>query len=115
MREKITILSLIELVSSLPPEARTLSLEAIGQQTKLPLDGVDFLLMKALALHLIEAVIDQVAGTVRVSWVQPRVLTMDQVQRLAGQLDAWADRVADVQRSLQESAAGLIPVSSVAA
>ena len=36
--------------------------------------------MQTLALHLIEGVIDQVEGSVQVSWVQPRILTMPQVR-----------------------------------
>ncbi|PSC67973.1 26S proteasome non-ATPase regulatory subunit 13-like protein B, partial [Micractinium conductrix] len=60
MREKITILCLMEMVSNLPPESRTIALADVAQRTKLPMDGVEFLLMKALALHLIEGVIDQV-------------------------------------------------------
>lgn len=35
---------------------------------------------QTLALHLIEGVIDQVDGTVQVSWVQPRILTLPQVR-----------------------------------
>jgi 26S proteasome regulatory subunit N9 len=31
-----------------------------SERTKLTIDGVEFLLMKALALHLIEGIIDQV-------------------------------------------------------
>jgi hypothetical protein len=37
--------------------------------------------MKSLSLHLIEGSIDQVDGTVAVSWVQSRVLTAKQVSR----------------------------------
>lgn len=33
---------------------------------------------QALALHLIEGVIDQVDSSVSVSWVQPRILTLPQ-------------------------------------
>ena len=51
---------------SLPAQERTISLEAIGQRTKLEVDGVEFLLMKSLSLHLIEGVIDQVDGNVKV-------------------------------------------------
>lgn len=47
LREKITILCLMELVGSLPPERRTVPLASIADATKLPLDGVEFLLMKA--------------------------------------------------------------------
>lgn len=51
---------------STTPDHRTYSLGVIAQHTKLSLDGVEFLLMKALSLHLIEGVIDQVAGIVQV-------------------------------------------------
>lgn len=40
----------------------------IAERTKLSVDGVEFLLMKTLSLHLIEGIIDQVASTVQVGW-----------------------------------------------
>lgn len=46
LREKITILCLMELISSLPPDQRTIALSTVAERTKLPLDGVEFLLMK---------------------------------------------------------------------
>ncbi len=51
----------------LPAESRTIPLETIAQRTKLSIDGVEFLLMKTLSLHLIEGIIDQVDSTVQVS------------------------------------------------
>lgn len=51
----------------LPAESRTIPLETIAQRTKLSVDGVEFLLMKTLSLHLIEGIIDQVDATVQVS------------------------------------------------
>lgn len=51
---------------SLPAEERTIPLSTIAAATKLEADGVEFLLMKALSLHLIEGSIDQVADTVQV-------------------------------------------------
>ncbi len=41
-------------------------MDFIAKQTKLTLDGVEFLLMKTLSLHLIEGIIDQVDNTVQV-------------------------------------------------
>jgi 26S proteasome regulatory subunit N9 len=35
-----------------------------AERTKLSIDGVEFLLMKALALHLIEGSIDQVRNNI---------------------------------------------------
>ena len=51
---------------SLPAEQRTIPLSVIAERTKLSVDGVEFLLMKTLSLHLIEGIIDQVASTVQV-------------------------------------------------
>ena len=60
LREKITIMCLMNMISSLPAENRRIALGDIAQLTKLSVDGVEFLLMKALALHLVEGIIDQV-------------------------------------------------------
>eukprot|EP00879_Flechtneria_rotunda_P027333 GHRR01029278.1.p1 GENE.GHRR01029278.1~~GHRR01029278.1.p1 ORF type:complete len:339 (+),score=124.00 GHRR01029278.1:1679-2695(+) len=60
LREKVTISCLINQISDLPPEQRRIPLSTIAARTKLSIDGVEFLLMKALALHLIEGSIDQV-------------------------------------------------------
>lgn len=93
LREKITILCLMEIIFSLPSENRVISLAHIAEKTKLSLDGVEFLLMKTLSVHLIEGVIDQVDGTVAVSWVQPRVLGLEQISELRSRLDGWLDKV----------------------
>ncbi|KAL4425759.1 hypothetical protein ABPG75_009775 [Micractinium tetrahymenae] len=111
LREKITILCLMELISSLPPDRRTIALADVAQRTKLPLDGVEFLLMKTLALHLIEGVIDQVDGTVQVSWVQPRILTLPQIETLRGRLDGWVEKVSSAALTLEDEAVGVAQAS----
>jgi len=108
LREKITVSSLIELLAELPPEQRRVPLSVIANRTKLPLDGVEFLLMKALALHLIEGKIDQVDNIVEVSWVAPRVLTMPQVQALKERLNSWLEKVEATAGNLEQEAVGLI-------
>ncbi len=54
------------LLTRLPAEERTISLQTIADRTKLSIDGAEFLLMKTLSLHLIEGVIDEVDSTVQV-------------------------------------------------
>jgi 26S proteasome regulatory subunit N9 len=110
LREKITVLSLMELVNSLPADSRRIPLSAIAERTKLPLDGVEFLLMKALALHLVEGSIDEVDGAVEVTWVAPRVLTMPQIEGLRERLDGWADKVGTAALILEKEAAGVAEV-----
>jgi 26S proteasome regulatory subunit N9 len=46
-----------------------------------------------IQVHLIEGVIDQVDGTVHVSWVQPRVLGIPQIKSLRDKLDNWLQKV----------------------
>ena len=80
---------------------------AIGERTKLSTDSVEFLLMKALALHLIEGVIDQVNGTVSITWIAPRVLTLPEIEDIKCRVDAWLDRVDRESASVATQAAGI--------
>ncbi|KAF7127738.1 hypothetical protein RHSIM_Rhsim11G0028300 [Rhododendron simsii] len=91
--EKINILCLMEIIFSRPSEDRTIPLSIIAERTKLTVEDVEYLLMKSLSVHLIEGIIDQVEGTVHVSWVQPRVLGISQIQSLRDRLDNWVDKV----------------------
>ncbi|PPD67578.1 hypothetical protein GOBAR_DD35548 [Gossypium barbadense] len=43
-------------------------------------------------VRLIEGIIDQVEGTIHVSWVQPRVLGIPQINRLRDWLDNWTGK-----------------------
>ncbi len=55
----------------LPTDQRTIPLSVIAERTKLSIDGVEFLLMKTLSLNLIRGSIDEVEGTVHVSFLLP--------------------------------------------
>ncbi|KAL9665951.1 hypothetical protein QQ045_000272 [Rhodiola kirilowii] len=91
--EKINILCLMEIIFSRPSEERTIPLVVIAERTKLSVEDVEYLLMKSLSVHLIEGIIDQVEGTVYVSWVQPRVLGIPQIKSLRDRLDSWLGKV----------------------
>lgn len=108
LREKITVLCLLSYVSSLPAEKKSVPLAEIGSRTKLPDDGVEFLLMKALSLHLIEGIIDQVNGSVSISWVAPRVMTIPEIEEFQEKLDAWVNRVDEKACDLFSKSAGIV-------
>lgn len=65
----------------------------------------------SVQVHLIEGVIDQVDGTVRVSWVQPRVLAVSQISGLRDRLDSWLTKVHSTLLSIETEAPDLIAVS----
>lgn len=79
MRQKVTVSCLLNLVFQLPPDNRKLTLEEIAAATKLPLNDIELLIMKALSVNLIRGIIDQVQGILYVTWVRPRVLDSEQV------------------------------------
>jgi 26S proteasome regulatory subunit N9 len=102
LREKITILCLLRIVFSEPADRREIDLSVIADRTKLTVESVEFLLMKALSARLVEGVIDQVAGKVNVTWVQPRVLLVPQIQELSRRLDGWIEKVKKTGDALSE-------------
>ncbi|CAA6669603.1 unnamed protein product [Spirodela intermedia] len=91
--EKINILCLMEIIFSRPSEDRTIPLSTIAERTGLSIEDVEYLLMKSLSVHLIEGIINQVEGTVHVSWVQPRILGIPQIKALRDRLDDWLNKV----------------------
>ncbi|CAL5359485.1 unnamed protein product [Camellia sinensis] len=106
--EKINILCLMETIFSRPSEDRTIPLSIIAQRTKLTVEDVEYLLMKSLSVHLIEGIIDQVEGTVHVSWVQPRVLGVPQIKSLCDRLDNWVDKVHTALLSVEAETPDLV-------
>ncbi|WVZ12752.1 hypothetical protein V8G54_017282 [Vigna mungo] len=106
--EKINILCLMEIIFSRPSEDRTIPLSVIAERTKLSIENVEHLLMKSLSVHLIEGIIDQVEGTVHVSWVQPRVLGIQQIKSLRDRLDSWTGKVHTALLSIEAETPDLI-------
>ncbi|XP_030454203.1 26S proteasome non-ATPase regulatory subunit 13 homolog B-like [Syzygium oleosum] len=106
--EKINILCLMEIIFSRPSEDRTIPLSVIAERTKLSTQDVEHLLIKSLSVHLIEGVIDQVEGTVYVSWVQPRVLGIPQVKSLRDRLDNWLGKVHTALLSVEAETPDLV-------
>ncbi|KAL9387357.1 hypothetical protein Peur_020481 [Populus x canadensis] len=106
--EKINILCLMEIIFSRPSENRTIPLNVIAERTKLSIEDVEHLLIKSLSVHLIEGIIDQVEGTVHVSWVQPRVLGIPQIKSLRDRLDNWLDKVHTALLSVEAETPDLV-------
>jgi 26S proteasome regulatory subunit N9 len=83
VREKLTLLCLVWLVFQKASHERTLTFEELAQALHLQdcpqtgqaaKDRVEWVVMRALSVHLMEGFIDQVDQTVTVTWILPRVL-----------------------------------------
>jgi len=65
------------------------------------------LLMKCMSLGFIRGQIDQVSGYVEVEWVQPRVLTLEQINGMGRRFSDWINNVdtilAEMETSLPQS------------
>ncbi|XP_055716028.1 26S proteasome non-ATPase regulatory subunit 13 [Phlebotomus papatasi] len=104
LRQKISLLCLMEMTFKRPANQRTISFDEIAKETKLPLNEVEILVMKALAQGLVRGHIDQVAGVVNMTWVQPRVLDRSQVAAMATTLDTWMLSITEMEKLIESRA-----------
>lgn len=100
LNEKMQIMSLMELVFNRLAGDRTITFDEIKKVTDV--QDVEILLLKALSLTLIKGVIDEVTKTIYVSWVQPRVLDLDQVDTLKKKIGNWLDKVKNTLSFLEK-------------
>lgn len=60
--------------------------------------------MKAMSLKLIKGNIDEVNEKVNVNWVQPRILSLDQIQQMRNRLERWNTNVKETLYFMEEQA-----------
>jgi len=104
MQEKMTLLALAEMAFEKPASERTLDFAEIASRLEIPLDQVEWVIMRAFSVKLMEGTMDQVDGTVHVTWVLPRTLAKDQMSDLARRFGEWAAKVSKTQEYMQEHA-----------
>lgn len=110
LRQKMCLLCLMEMTFRRPGNHRVLTFQDIATETQLPLNEVELLVMKALSLGLVKGTIDQVDSKVHMNWVQPRVLSKDQIACMKKRLDAWTADVASMEKLLETKAQEIISI-----
>ncbi|TFK32949.1 hypothetical protein BDQ12DRAFT_616188 [Crucibulum laeve] len=100
LRQKICLMALIESVFKRPTGDRTMTFQSIAEETRLPIDEVEHLVMKALSLKLIRGSLDQVEQKAHITWMQPRVLSREQIGGLAKRLDDWVNKLNTVEQRI---------------
>jgi len=108
LRQKISLLCLMEMTFKRPSHDRQLTFEEIARETKLPINEIELLVMKALSQGLVRGAIDQVANTVNMTWVQPRVLDRSQIANMVERLNEWCKHVSTMENLLEEKASEIL-------
>ncbi|KAG6833216.1 hypothetical protein H0H87_010279 [Tephrocybe sp. NHM501043] len=106
LRQKICLMALIESVFKRNADNRTMTFQTIAEETRLPVDEVEHLVMKALSLKLIRGSIDQVDEKAQITWVQPRVLSREQIGMLAQRLGEWVGKLNAVEQRIAPEVLG---------
>lgn len=107
MQEKMTLLALVEMVFERPASDRTLDFASIAQRLEIPIEQVEWVIMRAFSVKLMEGIMDQVEETVNVKWILPRVLHKEQMADLAQRFGEWAAKVAKTKEYMQEEGGAL--------
>jgi len=107
LNEKVCLLALMEMTFR---RHSTLTFEAVAAQTRLPVDSVELLVMKALAKGLVKGSIDQVDQTVNLTWVQPRVLDKDQVKTLMSKIANLNGSIRSMENMIENNASEILTV-----
>lgn len=108
VKEKITLLALVNMVFERPSLERTLSFEDVADRVTVPLHQVEWVIMRALSLKLIKGTMDQVDETVDITWVMPRVLDKEQMSELATRFGEWAVKVSKTKDYMQDHTGTLL-------
>ena len=102
LQEKLCLMSLAQLLFLQIKNDRRVHFSSISHVTKVPLDQVEFLLIRAISCKIIRGVIDQVNQFITVNWIQPRILDLDQIGDLYNAISTWNRKVGHTLEIVQE-------------
>merc|ERR1712079_413526 len=71
---------------------------------------VELLVMKALSKGLVKGSIDQVAQTINLTWVQPRVLDREQLKTIMGKITTLKDSIVSMETMIENNANEILTV-----
>ncbi|KAK5619353.1 26S proteasome non-ATPase regulatory subunit 13 [Crenichthys baileyi] len=104
LMQKIQLLCVMEMTFTRPANHRQLTFTEIAQSAKIPVNEVELLVMKALSVGLIKGNIDEVDQKVQMTWVQPRVLDLQQIKGMKDRLDLWCGDVKNMTVLVEQQA-----------
>jgi len=108
LNDKIRIMRFMEMVFRRPADKRTITFKEVADECELKIDEVELMLMKSFSLKVVKGVVDQVEQTVRVKWVQPRVLDVNQISTMKDRFSQWTKQVDVITKRVEDHAFELV-------
>ena len=102
LQEKLCLMSLAQFLFTQVKSDRRVLFTDIAAATKVALDQIEFLLIRAISVGIIRGSIDQVEGFISVSWIQPRLLDSQQIGELFKAVELWNEKVGSTLQMVQE-------------
>ncbi|EAR99103.2 26S proteasome non-ATPase regulatory subunit (macronuclear) [Tetrahymena thermophila SB210] len=102
LEEKIRIMAFLDLVFNLPKNDRTISFQKVAERTKQPVNEIEYLLMRSMALGLVKGSINQVQGNVTISWMIPRILDNSRIQIMKNKFDEWTNSLRNLIQLVEQ-------------
>lgn len=93
IKQKVVLLCVMNIVFQRHSHDRCVPFQDIASKSGVPLEQVEWVLMKAMSIGLIKGNIDEVSQHVNVTWVQPKTLTKPELSLLSEQLETWTEKV----------------------
>lgn len=93
LKQKVALLSLVRLVFDRPAEQRNIMFADIAKAALLPVEEVEWLVMRAFSKKLLRGTVDEVDQIVHITWLMPRILDASQTKVLSDKLSAWSKNV----------------------
>lgn len=102
LQEKLCLMSLAQFLFLQIKHDRRVSFSKISHETNVPIDQVEFLLIRSISCKIIKGIIDQVDSSINVTWIQPRLLDQNQINDLHNAISTWNKKVAHTLEIVQD-------------
>jgi hypothetical protein len=102
-KQKVVLMTLMAIAAARPASERSLTFAEVSSNCGIPIDQVEWVVMRACAKGLIKAIIDGATDVVEVSYVRPRALGLEAVGRLAHAVRGWSARTHEQLLTVEHS------------
>ncbi|TMS32394.1 hypothetical protein L596_000239 [Steinernema carpocapsae] len=109
--DKLRLLCIMEMALARPSKDRYLPFAEIAKKAQVKDKQVEFVVMRALSKNLIQGSINQVEQKVTVTWVQPRVLSVEQIKTMRERITLWISDVEAVGKVVEDNAREILTKS----